>query len=110
VSYYPAQNAGFIDSASAYGASSPEKFIFVIDPGSFLEDYLQTGLKEDRLNDPQRQKLFEQMIQEENKTPGFSVDPNKLNLDEYRVPGVPVHPGEFLERDRFLRSTSSPLV
>ncbi len=110
MSFYSTRNPGFVDSAASYGVETPDVFIFSVDPGTFLEDYLQTGLKENRLDDPEQQKLFEQMIEEENPTPGFTVDPNKLDLREYRVPGAPVHPGEFLERDKFLRSSFSPLT
>ncbi len=87
-----------------------EEIGFVIPPKSFLEDYLRTGLKGQKLGDPAQQGLFEQMIQEENPVPGFSVDPNKLDLRQYRRPDTPVYPGEFLERDQFLRGPSSPLT
>jgi hypothetical protein len=110
MSFYPTREPEFLGSAEAYGVAAPDSFVFSIEPGSFLDEYLRTGLKENRLGDPEQQRLYEQMIEEKNPIPGFSVDPNKLDLREYRAPNAPVHPGEFLERDKFLRGPFSPLT
>lgn len=91
-------------------SSDPTAFEFVIEPGSFLDQYLRSGLGLPRpLGDLERQEVYEQMRNQEPVTPGFSVDPSKLDLREYRRPG-PAYPGEDLDRDRFLRTNPrSPL-
>ena len=97
------------NAVKAYGVPSDGVFAFVIEPKSFLENYLNKGLKEPLpLGDPGKQELYELMIQEQNPIPGFRVEPSRLNLDEYRRPG-PAYPGEDLDRDRFLRGPQSPL-
>ena len=93
------------------GSVSNPNFRFVVEPGSFLEDFLlnsrigRRGVETDK-----EQELFELMLQKEHPFPGFRVDPNQLDLREFRRPG-PSSPSEFLERDYFLlTSPRSPLT
>lgn len=96
-------------TAQAYNLPVRGFYEFVIEPKSFLEEYLNKGLKKPNpLGDTKSQELFELMLQEQNPVPGFRVDPLKLDLNEFRAPG-PAYPGEDLDRDRFLRSAGSPL-
>lgn len=94
-----------------YEIPTKSKYLINVDPGSFLEDYLRTGLKlPPRLLSPEDERLFKMVFEETNPIPGFRVDPSELDLREYRHPGVPAYPGEDLDRDRFLLlSPRSPL-
>jgi len=108
VSYYAPDVFGHTVAPGGY--SVPVDYSGQVDPLSFLEEYIQKGIKlPNRLGDPREQEFFEYMINQPNPTPGFRVDPSKLNLDEFRKPG-PAYPGEFLDRDRFLLTNpQSPL-
>ncbi len=99
------------DLVIPYEAPTKNKYFTKVEPGSFLEDYLRTGLKLlPPLGDPEAERLFQIMLEEQNPDPGFRVDPEKLDLREYRRPG-PAYPGEFLDRDRFLLTNPrSPLT
>lgn len=109
MSYYTPDVFGHTDAPRGYGVA-PD-YSGQVDRFSFLEEYLKKGLNTpNKLGDPREQEFFEYMINQQNPTPGFRVDPNKLNLDEFRKPG-PAYPGEFLDRDRFLlTSPQSPLA
>jgi hypothetical protein len=109
VSYYSPDVFGHTDAPRGYGVS-PD-YSGEIDPRSFLEDYLKSGLKvPSPLGDPREQQIFENMINQPRPEGVFYVDPNLLDLREYRTPG-PAYPGEFLDRDRFLLTDPrSPLA
>ena len=75
-----------------------------------LDDFIENVLG------PTYQPTFEQEernfneFQKLDRGPSFTVDPNELDLREYRRPG-PSYPGEDLDRDRFLRTDPrSPLA
>jgi len=110
VSYYSPDVFGHTDAPRGYGVAIDYSGGRV-DPGSFLEEYLRKGLNTPgALGNPREQEMYERRIQEIDPTPGFRVDPNKLDLNEFRRPG-PAYPGEFLERDRFLLTNpQSPLA
>lgn len=99
------------DAVVPYGVPARGAFEFIVEPGSFLDEYLKSGLKlPERLGNPRGQELFELMLEEGRPTPGFRVDPSQLDLREYRRPG-PAYPGEHLDRDRFLLTNPrSPLT
>jgi hypothetical protein len=82
-----------------------------VDPLSFLEEYIQKGIKlPNRLGDPREQELFERSLEEGRSDGSIRLDPNRLDLREFRDPTAPSGPGEFLERDRFLLGPRSPLA
>jgi len=99
------------DVVIPYEIPTKNKYSTNVDPGSFLEDYLRTGLKlPARLLSPEDERIFKIMLEEKNSIPGFRVDPSELDLREYRRPNAPAYPGEFLDRDTFLLlSPRSPL-
>lgn len=109
MSYYAPDVFGYTDAPGGYGVSAD--YSGRIDPLSFLEEYFQKGIKTpSRLGDPRRQELFERMLEAPRSEDTIRVDPNKLDLREFRNPNTPVHPGEFLERDQFLLSPRGPLA
>lgn len=109
MTYYTPDIFGHTDAAGAYGV--PTDYSGQVDPLSFLEGYLQKGLRgPSRLESPREQEFFEQWVEEDRPEGGVRVDPNKLDLREFRDPTAPVRPGEFLERDRFLLGPRSPLA
>ena len=100
MSYYAPDVVGYTDAPRGYGVDT--EYSGQIDRYSFLDEYLRKGLDiPDKLGDRRQQEFFEFMLNQQNPTPSFRVDPNKLNLEEFRNPG-PAYPGEFLDRDRFL--------
>lgn len=93
------------------GSVNNSNFRFVVEPGSFLEDFLlNSRIGRRGVETEEEQELFELMLRKEQPFPGFRVDPNQLDLREFRRPG-PASPSEFLERDYFLlTSPRSPLT
>ena len=83
-----------------------------MNPKAFLDTYILKGLQErEELGDEEKQRLFEEYLKLERDPETIRFDPNELDLREFRNPGVPVGPSEFLERDRFLlTSPRSPLA
>lgn len=109
MSYYTPDVFGHTDAPGGY--SVPVDYSGQIDPLSFLEEYIQKGIKlPNRLGDPREQELFERSLQEQRLENTIRVDPNRLDLREFRNPAAPSGPGEFLERDRFLLGPRSPLA
>ena len=109
MSYYSPDIFGHTDAPGGYGVSID--YSGQVDPLSFLDAYLQKGIKlPNRLGDPRQQELFEKSLEEQRPNGSIKVDPNKLDLREFRDPTAPSGPGEFLERDRFLLGPRSPLA
>ena len=99
----------FVNSAPAFESGG---FASTIASFLFLEDFLNRGLRENenRFNSPEREKRETEMLYREDPRPSFTVDPNKLDLREFRKPNVPVDSREDIERDKFLKSMYSPLT
>ena len=109
MSYYTPDVFGHTDAPGGYGV--PMDYSAQVDPLSFLEEYLQKGIKlPNRLGDPREQELFERSLEEGRSDGSIRLDPNRLDLREFRDPTAPSGPGEFLERDRFLLGPRSPLA
>ena len=100
----------FVNSAPALEGLSGKELMFAIDPQVFLDNYINRGLQEYRLNSPETKKREMERIYMEDPRPSFTVDPNKLDLREFRNPNVPADSYEDVERDKFLKSMYSPLV
>jgi hypothetical protein len=109
MTYYNPDIFGHTDAPSGYGVS-PD-YSGQIDPLSFLESYLKRGLGARRgIETPREQEYFEYRMNQPRPEGTIRLDPNKLDLNEFRDPNLPSDPGEFLERDRFLLGPRSPLA
>lgn len=77
-----------------------------------LDNFIRRGtLRGYGLGDSDQQQRFEEWVESPDTEPRIYVDPNKLDLREFRNPYAPVGPGEFLERDHFLLTNPrSPLT
>ena len=109
MSYYTPDLFGHTDAPSGYGV--PLSYSGQISPLSFLEAYIEKGLAGRKgIETPRDQEYFERMIEQPSPEGTIRLDPNKLDLNEFRNPDLPSSPGEFLERDRFLLGPRSPLA
>ena len=63
MSYYTPDVFGHTDAPGGYGV--PLDYSAQVDPLSFLEEYIQKGIKlPNRLGDPREQELFETSLEE----------------------------------------------
>ena len=109
MSYYTPDIVDYTNAPGSYGV--PKDYSGVVGAGSFLKEFIKKELLEpERLGDPRQQEYFERWVEQQSPEGRLRLDPTKLDLREFRNPTVPVDPGEFLERDRFLLSPRGPLA